>query len=145
MYASMSMEDRLAELCLARKQHTANALAHALPMDDTTRKALAQNVKLLRDSHEWSQMDLAKRSGVKQTTISAVERAVHAATIDTIVNLAAALQVTPWSLLMPGIPPTNHRASAARLMDIYVHLPEAGQEQVDRVAEAESRYHRIKP
>jgi transcriptional regulator with XRE-family HTH domain len=114
-------------------------------MDDTTRKALAQNVKLLRDSHEWSQMDLAKRSGVKQTTISAVERAVHAATIDTIVNLAAALQVTPWSLLMPGIPPTNHRASAARLMDIYVHLPEAGQEQVDRVAEAESRYHRIKP
>jgi transcriptional regulator with XRE-family HTH domain len=114
-------------------------------MDDTTRKALADNVRSLRDHHGWSQTELAKRSGVKQTTISALERGVHAATIDTITNLAVALRVTPWSLLMPGIPPTNHRAGAARLMDIYVHLPEAGQEQVDRVAEAESRYHRIKP
>jgi transcriptional regulator with XRE-family HTH domain len=70
--------------------------------DQTTRKALADNVRLLRDARGWSQMDLAKRSVfVKQSTVSAIERGVHAATIHSISNLAAALDVTPWSLLVP--------------------------------------------
>jgi transcriptional regulator with XRE-family HTH domain len=70
--------------------------------DKTTRKALADNVRSLREARGWSQMDLAKRYVfVKQSTVSAIERGVHSATTHTISHLAAALQVAPWMLLVP--------------------------------------------
>jgi transcriptional regulator with XRE-family HTH domain len=70
--------------------------------DEATRQALAHNVRSLREARGWSQKDLAHAAVfVKQTTISAIERGLHAATIHSISNLAAALRVPPWSLLVP--------------------------------------------
>jgi transcriptional regulator with XRE-family HTH domain len=79
--------------------------------DEATRQALAQNVRWEREARGWSQMDLAKRSiFVGQATVSAIERGVHSATTHTISHLAAALQVTPWMLL---VPPRNERPTVA--------------------------------
>lgn len=113
-------------------------------MEPNVKETLAANVLALREHHGWSQTELEKRSGVKQTTISAVERAVHAATIDTLSGLAYAFRVSPWSLLIPGVSPANHRTGASKLLEVYVQLPDSGREQLDRVADAESRYHAIR-
>ena len=79
-----------------------NRLTDFSDQDEATRQALAHNVRSLREARGWSQMELAKQSlFVKQSTVSAIERGVHAATIHSISNLAAALRVTPWILLVP--------------------------------------------
>jgi transcriptional regulator with XRE-family HTH domain len=135
----------LAENCYACKQHIACAASHASRMDRSARKVLAENVKALRDHHGWSQAELAGHSGVKQTTISAIEREIHAATVDTISGLAIAFRVSLWSLLIPNIRAANHRAGAAKLLQAYVRLPDEARQEIDRVAEAETRYHSIRP
>ncbi|MGH3772581.1 MAG: helix-turn-helix domain-containing protein [Pseudonocardiaceae bacterium] len=54
-------------------------------------------VRLLRETHNWTQQDLADRSGYSQATISRVERGVSRAARDTAVltDLAVALGVPP--------------------------------------------------
>jgi transcriptional regulator with XRE-family HTH domain len=106
---------------------------------------LARNVFALRTQRGWTQADLAQRSGVKQTTISAVERRKHSATVETVAGLALAFRVSPWSLLAPAAVCTEDPAGLAAHLSVYLELPASGRREVDRVAEAEARYHRSKP
>lgn len=94
------------------------------------------------DRHGWKQETLARQSGIAQTTISYILRAdSKSAGIMVIDALAHALGVPAWMLLVDFGPITDqemHRID--RLLQVYARLPEIGKEQVDRVAEAESRY-----
>lgn len=63
------------------------------------RCTLGVNVRKARERHGWSQEELADRSGIHRTYISGVERGVRNPTIGIVAAIAAALEVTPSSLL----------------------------------------------
>jgi transcriptional regulator with XRE-family HTH domain len=54
----------------------------------------------VRERKLMTQEELAQRSGLTQTSISALERGVHAPRISTIRKLAAALEVDPDELIV---------------------------------------------
>jgi transcriptional regulator with XRE-family HTH domain len=63
------------------------------------RKRLALNVRRLRKAKGISQEELAFRAGVHRTYASDLERGVRNPTIMIVERLAAALSVSPGSLL----------------------------------------------
>lgn len=120
----------------------ASRSGHHLDMDTTTRKTVATNVKRLRALRGWAQTELAAKSGVAQTTISSVERPEDKSpTLDTLSQLADAFDVPPWTLLVDSddLDPARMRAMDG-LVRSFAKLPPDGQDQVSRVADAESRY-----
>jgi transcriptional regulator with XRE-family HTH domain len=62
-------------------------------------KRLGENMRKLRVRRGWSQEHLAEVSGLHRTYISGVERGVRNPTLSIIVQIAAALKVTPAVLL----------------------------------------------
>lgn len=91
-----------------------------------------------------SQAELARRSGVAQTTISNwldPDRGVSPS-LDKLTPIAAVYGVEVWQLLVPDLPDqllASHHL--ARLVANYAHIarPEA-REYLDKVAEAEAHY-----
>ncbi|MHB1115813.1 helix-turn-helix domain-containing protein [Sideroxydans sp.] len=65
------------------------------------RSILAQNVRRIRREQSLSQEDLAFRSDLDRTYISAVERCIWNVSLGNIGKIAAALNVEPWQLLIP--------------------------------------------
>jgi len=63
--------------------------------EPTLRTALASELKRLRGERKFSQATLAAASGVKQATISDIERESGNPTVDTIDLLSNALNATP--------------------------------------------------
>jgi len=111
-------------------------------MDTGTRKTVAFNVKRLRKQRGWAQTELAVKSGVAQTTISSVERPEDKSpTLDTLQQLAEAFNVPAWTLLIDAddMDPARMRAMDC-LVRSFAKLPPDGQNQVERVADAEARY-----
>ena len=66
-----------------------------------TREALALNLRHYRRVRGLSQEELAHRSDIDRTYISALERRVYAASIDVVERLAQALGVEASELLRP--------------------------------------------
>jgi transcriptional regulator with XRE-family HTH domain len=64
------------------------------------RKALAQNVRQLREARGMSQEDLADAAQIDRTYVSAIERQRYAVSIDVLERLAEALEVEPSQLLI---------------------------------------------
>lgn len=130
---------------LGGQYHNASHFGHANHMDrrnKNTRKILANNVKRLRMARGMNQMDLGKRAGLGQTTISSIEHPEgKSPSLETIASLANALEIPEWALLLDDDHPDAHKFSEiGHLVNTYTRLPEEGREQVTRVAEAESRY-----
>lgn len=63
------------------------------------RERLAANLRRLRLEREWSQEDLASRSGLHHNQISSIERARTNVGIDLVDRLALALGVSVGTLL----------------------------------------------
>jgi transcriptional regulator with XRE-family HTH domain len=70
----------------------------------STRELLAKNLRAIRNLRGLRQGDLGS---VPQTTVSRLERGENAADIDTLADLAKALQVDVWVLLAPDLDPDN--------------------------------------
>jgi transcriptional regulator with XRE-family HTH domain len=67
------------------------------------REALARNLRKLRQARGLSQEELAARADLDRTYISALERCIHAATIDVVDKLAGILGVEAAELIRrPG-------------------------------------------
>ena len=58
------------------------------------RRRVARNMKRLRNEKDWSQEELAERSGLHRTYISGVERGVRNPTLTVLEKIATALKVT---------------------------------------------------
>lgn len=115
-------------------------------MDHSALAILAANVKRLRDAEGWSQPDLARVSGVAQTTISAIENAKHKASIEKVESLARAFRMPTWALLMPDIDPALFRGNGLnKIVNAYIALPQDGRNEIARVSEREARYNIEKP
>ena len=63
------------------------------------REVFARNLRKIRQARRLSQEALAHEAGIDRTYISALERCVYSASIDTVDKLAAALDVEPADLL----------------------------------------------
>lgn len=90
--------------------HTAPHYYARMPRRPALKDVLGANIGALRRENDQSQPDVvatAGRAGFKvgQTTVGRVERAVHAADIDTIEAIAHGLGVDPWQLLVPKLEP----------------------------------------
>lgn len=67
----------------------------------TVIEVLAENAKALRDSRKMSQTAVAKGRSMDQKTVSRIEGGWNI-TIEILAELASALGVAPWQLLIPG-------------------------------------------
>ncbi|MER8377494.1 helix-turn-helix transcriptional regulator [Mesorhizobium sp. M1396] len=65
------------------------------------REVFARNLRRHRQKKKLSQEALAHEAGVDRTYVSALERSVYAASIDTVAKLARVLGIEPADLLNP--------------------------------------------
>lgn len=79
-------------------------------VDTSLRMVFSSNVKQRRKDKGWTQIQLAAHSELSQVFVSRIELGKVAATIDTIQELAAALDCEPGELLAPSpdIPPAEN-------------------------------------
>ena len=63
------------------------------------RRTFARNLKRWRRERGLSQEELALRAGIDRTYVSALERCLYSASVDTIAKLASVLKVNPAALL----------------------------------------------
>lgn len=75
------------------------ALQHNRRVD--MKAILARNLQAQLALKEWGQQELHRRSKVAQSTIGRILRRETAADVDTIGQIAKALDVEPWALLAP--------------------------------------------
>lgn len=73
------------------------------------RDTFAMNLRGRRQALGLSQEELAGRAGLDRTYISALERSVYAATLDSIESLGQALDLDPADLLRHTAPPRRKR------------------------------------
>jgi transcriptional regulator with XRE-family HTH domain len=73
------------------------------------RATLAGNLKAFRGRRNWSQADLAEKSGLSIVYLSDIERGNKWPYLDTLVKLAEAFKVEVYELLKPEntLPPAN--------------------------------------
>jgi transcriptional regulator with XRE-family HTH domain len=127
---------------LTLQRQSAAPLIHALVMDQTTRRTVARNVKRFRKLANLTQIELGVKSEVGQTTVSSVEREDEKSpTLSTLDSLAAAFGIPTWTLLIDTDQMSKDQLKALdAVVRHYAKLPANGQTQIDRVAEAETRY-----
>jgi transcriptional regulator with XRE-family HTH domain len=113
-------------------------------MDQSTRRTVAQNVKRFRLAAGWKQEDLGSRADLAQTTISSVENENgKSPTLTILDSIAGALGIPTWTLMVEtDLMDKEQLKSLDAVVQSYTKLPATGQHQIDRVAEAETRYAR---
>lgn len=67
------------------------------------REILAENVRACLDELEWSESELARRSGVSQKQVNNIVRQRFGCSVEALHQLGVALGVQHWLLLMPGL------------------------------------------
>jgi transcriptional regulator with XRE-family HTH domain len=67
------------------------------------REILARNLRRLRAERGLSQEELAHLAGLNRNYVGMIEREENAATVDTMEQLAAALDVGPTDLIDPDV------------------------------------------
>lgn len=116
---------------------------YVAPKRPNTRETLAKNLGTLMKIRDWTQVDLAGKSGVSQTMISSVLNERSGCSIETADALAHAFGLTGWHLLMPGLTEDLLKSKAVqKLLDTYVNATPEGQALIDAMAVRESK---IKP
>lgn len=87
-------------------------------MTQDTTKALGKRLKHLRESNNWTQAQLAEKLGCEPITISRYERGQSAMGIDTLGDIANALELSIVSFFIetpePAAPPTERSRDELR-------------------------------
>jgi len=80
----------------------------------SSRRIVAKRIKALRASRRWSQLDLAKRAGVSQKTVSNLEdEESHSCQLDKLEMIANAFGIAVWELIKPDGNLTSEKDRAA--------------------------------
>lgn len=137
----MFMDVDYSNILLKYKKPISNAVWHHATMDGDTRKALANNLKMLIDHYDLSQKDLESKSGVSQRTISNMVRhdSGHCPSIENVEAVARAFRLKTWQLLIPGAPlEILLNATIEKVVDNFVHSTIEGRDMITRVAHREA-------
>lgn len=107
----------------------------------STKAVLARNVRALMADRQWSERDLAQKSGVSQKAINNLLNQRAAPSSDTIDRIARAFNMQTWQLTLP-VEPEQLRDSGrfASLLSHYLVASEQGRTWIARVAEQEAKY-----
>lgn len=110
-------------------------------MNQSPPHILAANTKRLRLALGWSQVELARCSGIPQRTISAIERADHKTSVAHLEGLGKAFGCPLWALLFADLELSLFTGNSLdKLIEHYVTLPEISRQEINRVVEREQRY-----
>lgn len=113
---------------------------YVAPARPNTRKTLANNLRTLMRIRDWTQVQLAEKSGVSQTMISSVLGEKSGCSVETADALAHAFGLTGWHLLMPNLTEDLLKSKAVqRLLESYVNATAEGQALIDAMAIRESK------
>lgn len=111
----------VAPKCYPVKHQSAARWRETLYMRDL-RQTVSDNLRHLMDAKGWKQPDLARRSGVAQTSISKILRCAGAANIDTLSKLANAFSVETCALLI-DYPDWSAISDLAEMRELFKRLP----------------------
>lgn len=105
------------------------------------RESLSINLRHLMATREWNQVQLAKRSGVNQKTISNILNGRNTPTLDILDQIAAAFGLNVWHLILPDLPADLvNGGTIERLFENFIASGEKGREYINHVAEREAKY-----
>ena len=105
------------------------------------RDSLANNLRLLMAAREWNQVDLAKRSGVNQKTISNILNGRNTPTLDKLDLIASAFGLNAWHLILPNLSSELvNGGTIERLFQNFMASDQKGREYINHVAEREATY-----
>lgn len=107
--------------------------------------AVAGNLKRLMEAEQISQAQLAKRTGIGQSTLSNLLDASKPLEINprmtTLMQLGAHFNVPAWLLMMGELPLELLKSGRmAKLIQNYADSSDEGRHTIDRIAESEVRY-----
>lgn len=90
---------------------------------------VGDNIRMIREQHGYSQNALAKKAGIGQTTLSAIESSTKSPSIDTISLLSEALNI-PISYLLGENQEHTFTAQEKKLVEDFRSLNQMGREYV---------------
>lgn len=106
-----------------------------------TRFTLSKNLAWLLERRNWSQRDLAKRSGVSQRQISNILSNAVACSIETAEALAGAFGLTAWLLLNSDLPTSLLESAALRkLVHDWIAAKDIDRDYLNRAADQAAKY-----
>ncbi len=118
-------------------------------MQSDSNQILADNLRRLMDAGGDSQMEVAKRGGLAQRSVSNVltygVKHDTSPTVRTVDGLARAFKLHTWLLFLPHL--SVELAKSGELEDLltaYLHSSDEGRRNIKRIADGEARFHSIK-
>ena len=117
-----------------------------MPGNDNVRASLAVNLDMLMRMRtpRWKQIELAKKAGVSQRTVSnmlrGADQQINGATLDRVDAVAKVFGLRSWHLIMPGLPDDLEQASImSEVINGYIMADDEGRDLIHRIAEREGR------
>ena len=105
-----------------------------------SKKQIGERLRALRQARELTQAELAEILGTKHTNVSGVERGVRGLTVQQIVKLARALDVSPDAILGNGskgtLPKQALSGRAPRRLERIQSLPRSKQRVLFEIVDA---------
>ena len=141
------MVEKLSLYGLAINRQTNSTPPHTarMAMQREIALAFARNLQRLMDHHGLSQAELARKTGVGQSTLSKLLNIEDPSAMNprssTVEQLADFFDVPGWQLMVPDMPLELLLSKRfTKLIENYRDAPEAGRTQVERIAESEVKY-----
>lgn len=107
----------------------------------STRENLARNLRYLLDSRDWTEKDLAIKSGVAQKTVNNALHQRTATSIDNADRMGRAFGLDGWQMIKPGLIREIEAGGAIdQVVSLYLESGSEGQEMILRIAEREAKY-----
>lgn len=75
--------------------------------DPLVRHLVAQNVRHLLHLNEWSESELARRTGISQKQVNNIVRERYGCTIEALFEIARAFRVPAFAMLVTGMSETD--------------------------------------
>lgn len=152
--SNMLMRLFVAKKCYECKQYFATHSHYSVIMKMLTtnatvscREAIGRNLKQLMADRDMDQVDVAKLSGVAQTTVSNLLRGAASAddtpspNLKTLENIAAIFNIPAWVLLIPDIPLDQLKCrDLEKLVSCFLRIDADAKKNLLRLAENELRY-----
>ena len=78
-------------------------------MNRSTQEILIENLKAMRKSHNWTQMQLSEKSGVSDAMIGCIETGKKYPSLETLDKLAQAFLIPTYMLIYDNSLPSDYQ------------------------------------
>jgi len=107
----------------------------------TTRQVVIANIRALMAAAEDSEHSLAKKAGMRQSTLNNMLSGRHNISIERAEMIAKVYGLDGWHLLLRDLPSDLRQSrTISALVSSYIASSSEGRQHISRVAEREARY-----